>query len=72
MKRDGLAIITVEKRDISSKVALRHLSCPLLPVQSVKDHTGGETAPRGIGPRDRALKTIRTEGAQGSPHKLPS
>ena len=45
---------------------------PQLHVQSAKDHTGRETAPRGVGPQGRTLKTIRTEGAQGSPHKLPS
>ena len=71
VKRDGLAI-TVERRGISSTIALRHLSRPRLHVQSSKDHTGRETAPRGVGFRGRALKTNRTEGAQGSPHKLPS
>ena len=45
---------------------------PRLHVQSAKDHTGRETAPRGIGFRGQTLKTIRTEGAWGSPHKLPS
>ena len=45
---------------------------PRLHVRSAKYHTGGETAPRGIGFRGQTLKTIRTEGAQGSPHKLPS
>ena len=44
----------------------------LLYVRSAKAHTGRETAPRGIGFRGRTLKTIRTEGAEGSPHKLPS
>ena len=39
---------------------------------SAKDHIGRETAPRGVGLLGRTLKTIRTEGAQGSPHKLPS
>ena len=34
---------------------------------SAKDHTGRETAPRGIGLRGQTLKTIRTEGALG-PH----
>ena len=71
MKRARLAS-TVERRGISNQVALRCLSCPLLPVQSVKDHAGGETALRGVGPRGRGLRTIRTEGAQGSPHKLLS
>ena len=48
MKRDGLAI-TVERRGTSSGIALRHLSHPLLHVWSAKDHTGRETAPRGVG-----------------------
>ena len=68
----GQACYSVERRGISSEVALRRLSCPWLPVWSVKDHTGGETAPRGTGPRGQTLRTIRTEGAQGSPHKLLS
>ena len=34
--------------------------------------TGRETAPRGLGLWRPTLKTIRTEGARGSPHKLPS
>ena len=71
VKRDGLAI-TVERRGTSSGIALRHLSCPQLHVRSAKDHTGRETAPRGAGLRGRTLKTIRTEGVRGSPHKLPS
>ena len=71
MKRDGLAI-TVERRGISSGIALRHLSRPRLHVPSAKDHTGRETAPRGVGLPGQTLKTIRTEGARGSPHKLPS
>ena len=41
---------------------LRLLSCPY--VLSAKGHTGGETAHRGIGPRDQTLRTIRTESAQ--------
>ena len=45
---------------------------PRLHVQSAKDHPGGESAPRGVGLRGQTLKTIRTEGARGSPHKLPS
>ena len=69
MKRDGLAI-TVERRGTSSGIALRHLSCPRLHVRSAKDHTGRETAPRGVGLQGWTLKTIRTEGARGSPHKL--
>ena len=70
-ERDGLAI-TVERRGTSSGIALRYLSRPWLHVQSAKDHTGRETAPRGTGLRGRTLKTLRTEGARGSPHKLPS
>ena len=71
VKRDRLAI-TVERRSISSGIALRDLSHPWLHVQSIKDHTGGESAPRGVGPRSRTLRTIRTEDAWASPHKLPS
>ena len=71
VKRNGLAI-TVERRGISSRIALRHLSRPWLHVQYAKDHTRRETAPRGVGFRGRTIKTNRTEGAQGSPHKLPS
>ena len=67
----GLAT-AVERRGTSSGIALRHLSRPRLHVRSAKDHTGRETAPRGVGLRGRTLKTIRTEGARGSPHKLPS
>ena len=67
VKRDEL-VITVERRDISSRIALRHLSCPRFHMLSAKDHTGEETALQGVGPRGR---TIRTEGAWGthtSPH----
>ena len=71
VKRDGLAI-TVERRGTSSEITLRHPSCPQLHVGSAKDHTVRETAPRGIGFSGRTLKTNRTEGAQGSPHKLLS
>ena len=71
VKRVRLAI-TAERRDISSGIALRHLSRPRLHVRSAKDHIGRETAPRGVGLLGRTLKTIRTEGARGSPHKLPS
>ena len=70
MKRDVLAI-AVERRGISSGIALRHPSRPRLHVQSAKDHPGGETAPRGVGLRDLTLKTIRTEGARGSPTQAP-
>ena len=48
VKRDGLAI-TVERRGTLSGIALRHLSHPQLNVRSAKDHTGRETAPRGVG-----------------------
>ena len=71
MKRDGL-VITVERRDILSGIGLRHISRPQLHVQSAKDHNGEETTFQGVGPRVWNLKTIGTEGAQGSPHKLPS
>ena len=71
LKRDGHAI-TVERRGTSSGIALRHLSHPRLHVWSAKDHTGRETAPRGVGLQGQTLKTIRTEGARGSPHNLPS
>ena len=71
MKRDGFAI-TVERRGTTSGIALRHLSRPRLHVRSAKDHTGRETACSGVGLRGQTLKTIRTEGAWGSPHKLPS
>ena len=71
VKRGGL-IITVERKGISSRIALRHLSRPWIHVQSAKDHTGEETALQGVGPIGWTLKTIRTEGAQGSPQKLLS
>ena len=60
VKTDGLAT-TVERRGTSSGIALRHLSHPRLHVRSAKDHTGRETAPRGVGLPGRTLKTIRTE-----------
>ena len=62
MKRDGLAI-TVERRGTSNGIAVRHLGRPLLHVWSARDHTGRETAPRGIGFRGRSVKTIRTAPA---------
>ena len=40
----GGLVITVERRGISSGIALRHLSRPWLHVWSAKDHTGGEAA----------------------------
>ena len=45
---------------------------PRLHVRSAKDNTGRETAPRSVGLWGQTLKTIKTEGAWGSPHKLPS
>ena len=42
-KRDEL-VITVERRGISSRIALRHLSHPWLHFRSANDHTGGENA----------------------------
>ena len=71
VKRDGLAI-NVERRGTSRGIVLKHSSHPRLHVRSARDHNGGETAPRGVDFRGQALKTIRTEGALGSPHKLPS
>ena len=71
VKRVRLAI-TAERRDISRGIALRHLSRPWLHDRSAKDHTGRETSLRGVGFKGWTLKTIRTEGAWGSPHKLPS
>ena len=41
VKRDGLAI-TLERRGISSGIALRLLNWPRLHVRSAKDHTGRE------------------------------
>ena len=55
-----------KRRDISSRIAVRHLSCPRFHVLSAKDHTGEETALQGVGPRGQ---TIRIEGAWGYPHK---
>ena len=71
MKRDGLAI-TVGKEGHLKQDCPQVSKLPRLHVLSAKDHTGGETAPRGVGLRSRALKTIRTEGARGPPHKLLS
>ena len=70
VKRDGL-VITVKMSSISSRIALNHIRHPQQHVQSAKDHTGEETALRGVGPRDWTLKIIGTVGAWGSPHKLP-
>ena len=49
VNKDRLTIM-VEKRNISSEIALGHLSHTQLHVQSAKDHTGEETALRGVGP----------------------
>ena len=65
MKRETL-VITVERRGISSGIALGHLSRPWLQVWSAKDHTREQTALQGVGPRGQ---TIRIEGAWGYPHK---
>ena len=40
----GQACYDVERRGTSSEIALRHRSHSQLHVQSVKDHTGEETA----------------------------
>ena len=71
MKRVGLAI-TVERRGTTSRIALRHLSHPQLHVQSAKDYTGRKTSLRGVGLQGWTLKRNKTEGVQGSTHKLPS
>ena len=62
----------MERRGTSSKIALRHLSRSWLHVWSARDHTGGKTAPRGIGFSGQNFKTIRTEGAWGVPTQAPS
>ena len=66
VKRDGLAI-TVERRGISSRIALRLLSCPQLHAQSLKDHNGEETALLGVDPR---VRLSRQSGLKvpGGPH----
>ena len=51
---------------------LQASSHPQLHVQFARDHTGRDTAPRGVGFRGQTLKIIRTESAWGSSHKLPS
>ena len=43
MKSDGL-VITMERRDMSNGISLRHLNHPHLHVWSAKDHSGEETA----------------------------
>ena len=55
------------KRDCSQASKL-----PRVHVQSAKDHTGGKTAPRGIGPSSWALRTVRTDAVWGSPYKFLS
>jgi len=67
----GWACYYCGKEGTSRGIAFRDLSRPRLHVQSARDHTRGETAPRGIRFRGWTLNTIKTEGAQGSPHKLP-
>ena len=71
VKKDGL-VITVERRDMSNGIALRHLKHPHLHVWSANDHIGEETVLWDVGPRCQTLKTIGTEGPWGSPHKFPS
>ena len=71
MKRDGIAI-TVEKEGYLKQDCPQASKPPRLHVPSAKDHTGRETAPRGVGLQGQILKTIRTEGARGSPQKLPT
>ena len=71
VKKDELAI-TVEKEGYLKQDCPQASKPPRLHVQSARDHTGGETALRSIGFRGWTLKTIRTAGAWGSPHKLPS
>ena len=68
MKKDEHVII-VERRGISTGIALRHPSCPQLHVCLLKDHIEEETAFQGLGPRGWILNANGTEGAQGSPHK---
>ena len=61
--KKGRLVITMESGDTSSRIVLRHLSCPELHVQSAKDHTGEEAALRSVSPRGQILKTIRTKDA---------
>ena len=68
----GWACYYCGKEGTSSGIALKHLSRPWLHIQFGRDHTQRKTAPRGVGFRGRTLKTIRTKGAWGSAHKLPS
>ena len=66
MKRDGIAI-TVERRGTSRGIALRHLRHPWLHVQSAKDHTGRETAPRGVGFTSRISRQSGMKVPRGPP-----
>ena len=69
VKTDGLAI-TVERRGISSGIALRLLNCPQLHAQSLKDHNGEETALRGVDPRVR-LSRQSDRRCPGVPTQAP-
>ena len=66
VQSDGLAI-TVERRGISSEIALGHLSCLQLYVWSAVEHTGKDTALWSVGLRGQTLKIIVTKCALG-PH----
>ena len=66
--KKGRLAITMKSGDTSSRVVLRHLSCPWLHVQSAKDHNGEDAALSAISPRGQTLKTIRTKMSEG-PHK---
>ena len=66
VKRDGIAI-TVERRGTSRGIALRHLRHPWLHVQSAKDHTGRETAPRGVGFTSRISRQSGMKVPRGPP-----
>ena len=68
----GPDLLLLWKEGTSREIALRPLSRPWLHVLSAKDHTGEEAALVSVGPRVQTLKRIGTEGAQESPHKLPS
>ena len=48
VEKDGF-VITVEWRGTSSGISIRLLSWPWVRVQTEKDHTIGETTPRGLG-----------------------
>ena len=57
------------KEGTSSGIMLRLLSHPRVHVWSAKDHTEGETAPRGVGPRI-GLSGQQGLNVPGGPHKL--